>query len=1099
MEMDQTRDKVLVSNNAQTIFDHITSLENDRINNAKRWFWELLQNAKDAVDDNSTVSVDVKLTDGELIFRHTGSPFKKEDILHLIYHGSSKVEEEGKTGRFGTGFMTTHLLSRRVSIQGVLSNNKTFDFVLSRIAQDTEEMKNRLEESYSSLNNSLDKSETNFTDDYRTVFKYDLSPEATSDGHKTAHDGIELLDTILPLVLAINSKIKSVSVNGLSFERDDAISFEETNCQEVLIKKQEKDFQRIITLLVEDKGKKANIAVILEIDDNGDWCVKDIDNQYPKLFFDFPLFGTEKVGIPFVINSMDYFPLRERNGVYLGDMEQANIKQNGVVVEIAIKAYNEIVSALVNSSAIKNLHNLMVFKPSFQYDWLDCTWMNANISESVSSLLTVSGFHLNPNSAFSLNNAHIPYLSGITETDTKFYCVLNEIYYSNIVDEYLTSQWNKIAKSYAEITQKQVPDLAFIVTIEKICKLINDARTIQTLAESFFNNHTENAIAWVNKVLAILSKERLASSAISMAIILNQDGMFVKNQDPSLYIDNGIDDDLKDIAKLYGRNVRAELIDRRIIFTDHSFAGKDQINILDLLDTSNSQIHQEQIKEYTPALTSHFKWLLKNNEIERLKKLTVFTNWAKEGDVARSLFTSETDMLVIPAIYWREEYSFYEKLLNSKFLLPEEYAQDLTANEFAQYPMLFHTSPLAIKKVTTQSELKMLIKNFDCTENINCIDNHEIEYSYIPYFTSSDYGILDRTSDSVSQTCNLLKFIFRQILTKDKLFAKEMEIGDVVISRCMWLERLRSVQWVAEKRLKDDGKEVVQGVSANTSSIAAIITNDEELKTDLKDQSVASFLQSLDISIADVIRMTLKNKEERLQWDMIFSSLITNPKIDPLLAQKMLADSQMQEIYRQQERVKESIKKNQNIGYLFESEFKKLIENKEFAQKGLSIKREPFGCDYELNINNEDLGDVLDENGNQIIWEFHRGNGTKIYLELKATHKEFAEMTENQAIRASNGDYPYVLAVLPLGGFDISQENIRKHARFVKNIGEILRPKVKSYSEYKDEKQKVSIDDANATLSIEDGKIRFRIKQHLWTSIEALDFDRFIDFCIKAK
>src|ERR1035437_4396530 len=115
-KFDPVKNEVLVENNAQTIYEHLNELEKNSPNYVKRWFWELLQNAKDSVENDSKVSVKVNLNGEKLEFRHTGDPFNEHEIIHLIFHGSSKTNAENKTGRFGTGFMSTHLLSRKVNI-----------------------------------------------------------------------------------------------------------------------------------------------------------------------------------------------------------------------------------------------------------------------------------------------------------------------------------------------------------------------------------------------------------------------------------------------------------------------------------------------------------------------------------------------------------------------------------------------------------------------------------------------------------------------------------------------------------------------------------------------------------------------------------------------------------------------------------------------------------------------------------------------------------------------------------------------------------------------------------------------------------------------
>lgn len=52
-------------------------------------------------------------------FSHTGDPFDNESLRGLILQKSSKTEDIEKGGQFGTGFITTHLLSKKLILQGL--------------------------------------------------------------------------------------------------------------------------------------------------------------------------------------------------------------------------------------------------------------------------------------------------------------------------------------------------------------------------------------------------------------------------------------------------------------------------------------------------------------------------------------------------------------------------------------------------------------------------------------------------------------------------------------------------------------------------------------------------------------------------------------------------------------------------------------------------------------------------------------------------------------------------------------------------------------------------------------------------------------------
>src|SRR5439155_11222147 len=127
---DQARNSTLVENTAQTVYKHLDRLEDHRTIFGGRWVWELLQNARDAAPPEG-VFIELELAVGELRVRHDGAPFQPNEIAHLIYHGSTKVGGDGDLDHFGSGFLSTHLLSRVVRVRGSLADGLRFEFDLN--------------------------------------------------------------------------------------------------------------------------------------------------------------------------------------------------------------------------------------------------------------------------------------------------------------------------------------------------------------------------------------------------------------------------------------------------------------------------------------------------------------------------------------------------------------------------------------------------------------------------------------------------------------------------------------------------------------------------------------------------------------------------------------------------------------------------------------------------------------------------------------------------------------------------------------------------------------------------------------------------------
>ena len=100
----------------------------------------MCQNAKDVCNFTGKVKICIDFDEGQrkVFFRHNGKAFSMDNILSLINQASSKDRSDGserKSGKFRTGFITTHLLSEAVNISGILeagSGYSKFNIFLDR-------------------------------------------------------------------------------------------------------------------------------------------------------------------------------------------------------------------------------------------------------------------------------------------------------------------------------------------------------------------------------------------------------------------------------------------------------------------------------------------------------------------------------------------------------------------------------------------------------------------------------------------------------------------------------------------------------------------------------------------------------------------------------------------------------------------------------------------------------------------------------------------------------------------------------------------------------------------------------------------------------
>jgi hypothetical protein len=101
--------------------NRLRQLNTPQENDMKRWPYELIQNAKDRISFDSTkttINITIEATVKYVKFQHDGALFTANALLALLYKYSDGKENAESVGRFGTGFLTTHCLSREVSISG---------------------------------------------------------------------------------------------------------------------------------------------------------------------------------------------------------------------------------------------------------------------------------------------------------------------------------------------------------------------------------------------------------------------------------------------------------------------------------------------------------------------------------------------------------------------------------------------------------------------------------------------------------------------------------------------------------------------------------------------------------------------------------------------------------------------------------------------------------------------------------------------------------------------------------------------------------------------------------------------------------------------
>jgi len=252
---------------------------------ARRWVWELLQNAKDVA--NEKVKIEIELGADYVEFRHNGNPFEMEHLTYLIEQistkerrGEDEQNEKKTTGQFGTGFMTTHLLSKVVELESVLYDKETgiyknFNLILDRSATTIDGMKKNVDLAFEVFDRLDNEQESPALKNYKpnencdTKFRYLLDEKSL----EVAKQGIEDLYNSLPFTLIFIPQIEEVKIIAENqtdiFKNVEPTIPEEVNISEIKTNQEPFCFGKCWTVIsLQDNSKRATLYLA-----NGSRCI----------------------------------------------------------------------------------------------------------------------------------------------------------------------------------------------------------------------------------------------------------------------------------------------------------------------------------------------------------------------------------------------------------------------------------------------------------------------------------------------------------------------------------------------------------------------------------------------------------------------------------------------------------------------------------------------------------------------------------------------------------------------------------------------------------------------------------------------------------
>lgn len=1094
---------------AQEVRKHLNELEFTRAWMSSRWIWELLQNARDTAAGKSTsLTASVEHQEGELTFLHNGSEFTGNQVYHLIHHGSTKVELKGTIGQFGSGFLTTHLLSSKIDVSGFLNDGRSFEFRLERKTGSIQSIAALLNKAWDDFNPSNKPLTVAMPPGFTTRFAYPISGR---DAVEAVEQGIDTLKQYAPFVVVFNREFAAVNIKSISgsasFKVRERKPLEQNGTQLVTVMETDNETQRERKYLLAT-GEKSTVAFPLESAGSDNVCLS-VDNT-PRLFLGFPLVGTEKFSFPAIINSFKFTPTEKRDGVPLGQ-SKANIDNQKAVTE----AFDLLVHLLSFAAASKwkNAHLLAEIPDIQNQYWLNSDWLRKILMESLIPAIRRTPVVLSENGAIPPEESIVPFTE-VPAGDAGAEALWDLVNGLTELRQKLPSRneavgWCKAVKSWAAILRDKVTDFTEVIDGAKLTSYVEEKAKVtdedygrlshlQTLLQQ-----GESALIWLNRFCGFLKTNGFDNAIRTRSIIPDQSGFLDKLS--NLYRDCGISEDLKDIAELLGWKIRDELLDTKIpaLAEEIGVAGNwnDDDVVRKLVDKLKSA-KQNPDTAFAEASARLFAWIAERGSWEALHGFPVFGRRIKPERPLTVIHLPVSDQLearpMAPVKVWDKELQHFANIFPPASILADDF--------FAKLPNLNTWQMLAerslVGKEIIRSRKTRDIKFYPDLSSLQ----EGVEHSPVDLVPVTDVWrlaeIIERVRDSQDRARLFWQFLTEWLAPKDLKSLKDEQTKCICGDEhryypAAWIEQVREKLWV---RQSNDVR-----TFATAQSLANLLRGSQWDINSLNEPATVKLLKAMGIPYFEMSREFLATNDEKNRHEMdsalinILASAgnnVTRLNQARQYIEDLKADPNLPQVVEEHLARQQQVRQNQSLGALVEELVKELVEErlnkKRLKGEEFTVRNTRVGSDLAI----EDLATL----------EINKP-GRRWLVEVKATRGQEVRMTATQAKTAVRKGKRFFLCVVPVSGetTDLEsderrkamQEAMRESMRFVQNIGDIgarLADLCKDLDSFQNQRDKIITkgDSNGVQLKVEDGAAWVRIASSVWQN-EGFPLDELPD------
>lgn len=560
------RENQLLKNDARRIRTRVKEARDNPNDAGGRWPFELLQNAYDTGPRAGSDTLAITLawsgdSDQRMVsFEHDGAPFESQDIAALLSGGSSKeFESDTTTGRFGTGFLVTHVLSYQVKVEGLLlveDGAEAFAFELDRSGDEEDILRNR----------------TATDDAIKAALPVDSATVGASarfswraDNFSEYERGVAVFEQALPYVFGTCSRLGAVTIRKpdgqwerwraapVTERSDGPLSWSE---RVIVVAADEAADRHLRIVRVSSESDTRTAALFLLADSHGESTLVEPPEGLARVFCRFPVRGTATVPITLILDG-PFDVDQERRNVALAPADRD-------LISIALRAATNAVR-IVFHMGIVGAHRLgAVSAPNRVLEQLERDWWAGvlrvyaeqlaalPIVETARGLLPALSVHAFDGYADFPRSLLDEGASGLEFPINRMWALMAQTGNCDPPVERLVADWVAVADGWASLGV----DLRMI-TLRSLAKEVRESgRTWAGLSA------VSDPAVWLPDFLDVVGMAWDARRGVDVSILdgLLPDQAGDLRDATSLERDAGVPDPLKEIAELLGLPLRGQLL-----------------------------------------------------------------------------------------------------------------------------------------------------------------------------------------------------------------------------------------------------------------------------------------------------------------------------------------------------------------------------------------------------------------------------------------------------------------------------------------------------------------------------------------------------------